>query len=67
MGCPVCRGVLFDFMRPVGNACPDCHYPFDASWPGRIKSIECPEHMPPYWKFYQRQMQEKAKEARHAA
>ena len=45
------RPPLFDFAKHIGHWCENCHYPFDASSPGPMKSIDCPIHRPAELKY----------------
>ena len=53
------RPALIDFSRPVGRPCELCGWPLSNE--GRkLKSIDCPEHMPDHWKFHERQAYEES-------
>lgn len=56
--------ILFDFDQPLSRTCQKCGYPF-GNPPGMklypMKEIDCPEHMPPHWKFHEREALKVAK------
>lgn len=52
---------VFDFCAPLPKPCPECNYPFDADRPGRIRSVDCLEHMPAHWKHHEKEALEVAK------
>lgn len=57
--------ILFDFDRPIGRPCQKCGYPF-GNPPDRMiypmRMNDCPEHMPPEWKYHERKASEIARE-----
>lgn len=46
--------IIYDFQRPLPRMCEWCHYPFNASYPGHISWIDCPEHRPGHMKYFDR-------------
>lgn len=55
---------LFDFSRPIPPTCKDCGYPFGEGFDGvkryRIRPVDCPEHMPAWWKYHEAQAYQEA-------